>query len=268
MTLGFVIPFKPKFTTKSWETDNELLCETINSITNQTYPDIKVYIVFSDEPLKFVSDKRVKFLKFGYPYLKFKDIPNNENELIFHKDKMLLEKRLDKSKKIMWGCKMAKEDGCDYIMAIDADDLISNKIAEYVNLNHDKKKVPGWFISKGIVLKYKSRIGIGNDYMNLFNGSTHIIRQDLIKIPDFETAYYLDYSLFTSHGWTVSRMEDVFKQKLKEIKFYAVIYVVHSNNTSSILKLHTYFSVRNFVKRIVRFKYIGTGVKKEFSINW
>src|SRR5690606_4716603 len=133
-------------------------------------------------------------------------------------------------KKITYGCKIAKEDGCDYIMSVDADDLISNQLLNYIEANNNNGKVPGWYIEKGYVVSEGGNWAIRQKKMHLFNGSTHILRSDIINIPDFNSTEWHDFSLFTAHGWIKGRLKKYFNIEIEPIGFYAVVYIIHHNN--------------------------------------
>lgn len=266
--VGFIIPLKPKFTSSNWNEDSRLLKDTLRSILNQSASDFKAYVVYSDLPEFPLEESRIIYLKCPYPFLSYDEIPNHDIELRWHKNKRLLEKRLDKSKKIMYGCQKAIEKGCQYLMSIDSDDLISSRIVDYINKNNREGKTAGWYINRGYVLNKNSRLGVKNHYMQSFNGSTHILRHDLVKIPDFNNAGYVDYSLFTAHGWTLNRIEEQYKVKLEPLNFYGVIYIVHKTNISKIKSIHQSLSIKNLVKRIVRLKIVTKEMKREFGMDY
>ena len=117
----------------------------------------------------------------------------------------MLERRWDKSKKIFYGCKIAKEEGCTYLMSVDADDLVSNRLVSYIDDRIKENDVPGFYIKKGFLLHTgeKRMIKISEGMQN-FNGSTHILKTDYVEIPDFNTGEWMDYNLFTSHGWILT----------------------------------------------------------------
>lgn len=263
---GFIIPFKPKTSENSWATDQDLLRKTIKSILNQSSKNFRIYVIYTDLPGSKVEDEKVKYIKSPFAFLKYDDIPANEEMLQYHKDKILMEKRFDKAKKLTHGSMIAKEEGCFYLMAVDADDLISNRITEFVDRHCDNDTEPGWYIDKGYVLHTGSRWALKKRNMNYFNGSTHILRSDLVKIPAADSTHWHDYSLFTSHGWIRERLKMYDDIDIKPLGFYGVIYMVHSNNTSNVQTIFTKYSLKNILKRIIFGRLISQKISKEFSL--
>ncbi|MDP5082360.1 MAG: hypothetical protein NWP87_06870, partial [Winogradskyella sp.] len=114
---------------------------------------------------------RVQFLQVDFlpPILK-----NNADDLWI--------KRADKGQKIRLATKEASKLGVSYIMTVDSDDCISNKICEFV-LSHLKDSISGWYVKKG----YLYPEGKGYLYLNLKNfntlcGSCIIIKPKLIDL--------------------------------------------------------------------------------------
>lgn len=263
---GFLIPFKPRTTEHSWATDQELLKKTIASILNQVSENFRIYVIYTDLPDSKLDDGKVQYIKSPFPFLQYDDIPANEEMLPYHKDKRLMEKRFDKGKKLTYGGMVARQDGCTYLMAVDADDLISNRITEFVDKHNNHNTAPGWYIDKGYVLQTGSRWALKKKNMNYFNGSTHIVRADLIKVPPAGSTHWHDYSFFTSHGWIRERLKMYDDIDIYPLGFYGVIYVVHSNNTSDVQAIFTKSSFKNWLKRIIFGRLITQKIGREFSI--
>lgn len=264
--IGFIIPFKPKTSENSWATDQALLQKTITSILNQLSGNFKVYVIYTDLPGERIEDRKVKYIKTPFPFLQYDDIPEKEEMLQYHKDERLMEKRYDKGKKLTHGSIVARQDGCSYLMAVDADDLISNRITEFVDRHSNNNTEPGWYIDKGYVLHTGSRWALKKKDMNYFNGSTHILRSDLVKPPAENSTHWHDYSLFTSHGWIRERLKMYDDVDIKPLGFYGVIYVVHSGNTSNVQAIFTKYSIKNILKRIIFGRWVSGKISKEFSI--
>ena len=267
-TLGFIIPLKPKSQSKDWAKVCALLKATITSLLNQTSTNFKIYVVFTDDPKIEITSERLIFIHFPFPFATTSEILESETILYrFGNDPIILERRWDKSKKIFYGCKKAKEDGCKYLMCVDSDDLVSNKIVAHIEKKLEENATPGFYIEKGYLYRSgkKRMIYISRDFQN-FNGSTHIIREDFITIPDFEKGVWMDYNLFTSHGWIRYRLNETYGIELDPIAFPAVIYVAHGGNISNVCNLTMKEKMKNFVKLILRGQWIDTNIKKEFSI--
>lgn len=266
--IAFILPLKPKTQSKNWEKDCSLLQKTIESLLNQRSSNYKIFVVYTDEPLIKNADSKITWVKFPYPFVAFDAIPEASEILPhFNFDKLMLERRWDKSKKIFYGCKQAKEQGCTYFMSVDADDLISNRLVEYVENRMSTDDCPGFYINRGYLLKYGSNRMIRmDDGMQNFNGSTHLLRSDLVPIPDFEKGKWLDYNLFTSHGWVLHRLKESRNVQLEAIPFPAVIYVAHGGNISKVSSLGFKEKIKRWIKLIVRGQNLNQPIRTEFAI--
>jgi len=65
-------------------------------------------------------------------------------------------------------------------MAVDYDDLISNRLAQFVSINPDE---PGWFFNDGYLYSPGSELRLYQPNFFQFCGTSHIIRAPLLKIP-------------------------------------------------------------------------------------
>ena len=266
--IAFIIPLKPKSQSKNWENDCLLLQQTISSISNQECKQFKIYLVYSDKPEIILDRCDVELVSFPYAFPSLSDIPDASSIMpYFNNDSIMLLRRWDKSRKIFYGCKKAKEEGCSYLMSVDSDDLLSRNLSCYISKNAHFQNAPGFYIEKGFLFKKGSGSLITIDEgMQNYNGSTHILRADLVKIPDFSTGVWVDYNLFTSHGWIISRIKELYGLDLKPIPFPAVIYVYHDNNISKGSPTTLKERVKYFLKMLLSGQKITADIKKEFSL--
>jgi hypothetical protein len=263
--LGFIVPIKPKKHSRDWHQDNLLLERSVRSICNQTSRDFRVILVYSDMPEITFTDTNLHYVH--YPFGDF-----TVNEIHDWQDRSkwyaapYAERMMDKGRKIMLGCKLAKELGCTYLMSVDSDDLVSEKLTAFVAENGNVRK-PGWRILKGYIYEEGSKIVVKNPKIWGINGSTHIIREDLVKVPDLNTNFNLfDCSLFEGHAYTLQRLIDYYNERLEFLPFYGVIYVIHNNNYSKVKEIVTSLTIKHIVKKIVFGKFITSDIRKEFGL--
>lgn len=265
--VAFVIPLKPKSKSGNWEEDCKVLNKTLASLINQCSPNFKAYVIYTDIPVIIINDPRIHYIEFPYGFQEFAEIPEKEQLLKLLETERMVVRRWDKGRKVTYGSKLAFEANCSYIMSLDADDLVSNRLVAYIEKNCKNASVPGWVIDKGYVYKestnYLLRIP---QRLHYINGSTIILHKKLIRIPDFSSAEYLDYNLFTDHAWVYDRIQEEYAVSLEFVAFPAVIYFVHENNVSKVDKTHYGFSFKNVVKRILRGTRLSTKLRDEFSL--
>jgi hypothetical protein len=262
--IGFVVPVKPKNVSKDWDYDNLLLERTARSICAQTDDHFRLVIVYNDLPDIIYNHPNIIFAHYPFPFVGVDEIEDLDYVLKYH-SREYAEKMMDKGKKIHFGCKKAIEAGCDYMMGIDSDDLISNKIAAFVH-KHAANNKAGWRIKKGFIYEEDTNILIKKYDIQNINGGTHIIRKDLITIPDFTSNLFWNYNLFEAHGYTYFRIRDFHNELLEDYPSFGMIYIVHKNNYSNILELTKAITLKNIVKKILRGKFLSGNIRREYQL--
>ena len=118
----FGVTLRSKAASKNWAHVVADFNRTLYSIYRQTDPDFRVIVACHDLPeLDREYDERVEFLQTDVP------VPTTS-----------LEMMQDKGYKLSMIGKRIRELGGGYTMIVDADDLVSNRIAAYVNAHPGK----------------------------------------------------------------------------------------------------------------------------------
>ena len=263
--LGFVVPIKSKAVSKDWDYELKLLERTARSICNQTNAQFKLIIVYNEKPEINFNHENIVYVNYPYPFVTADKIEDFDSYVQKYYNREYAEKMLDKGKKISYGCKIAKEYNCSYLMAVDSDDLVSNKLAEYVN-GHAGSDTAGWRVRKGFIYEEGSFYVTKSKQIYGINGSTHIISSKIIETPNFERNIFWNFNLFEAHGYTRQRLKDYHKAELKEIDFNGIIYVIHKNNYSNIKKITSTLTLKNVIKKIIRGKLITEKISMEFGL--
>jgi hypothetical protein len=264
---AIIIPFRPKAESVNWKTESELLQKTINSVLLQTYKGVNVFVIYNEKPLIQTNDDRVEFIQFPYGHQSFDDMQNREDLLDKFKSKKMVVRRWDKARKLTYGCKLAKEKGYNYIMALDADDLLSKHFFASLVTNCKNGQCPGWYMHRGFIYKPgTSYLMLVPKLMRFLNGSTHVLRADLVPIPEFTSTDWLDYSLFTDHGWIKDRLKKYLDIDLLPINEPMLVYVVHASNISKVHTKEYGLSIKNIVKRILRGRLLTKKIRGDFNI--
>ena len=263
--IGFIVPITPKKYSKDWHFANLMLERTVKSICNQTSRNFKLIIVYNDKPKIEFIDPNIHYVPYSCPEITISQIEDFDFMSQWFTVEFA-ERMMDKSRKITVGCQVAKELGCNYLMAIDSDDMISNKIAQYVNENADSK-VAGWRVSNGYLYNEGSYFVVKNNQIWAMNGSTHIIRADLVPIPDFSTDFkLLSYNLFQQHAYTCQRIQDWNAEKLMELPFSGTVYLIHPNNYSQVDKILSANRIKKLIKLLWYGAFLTKRIKEEFAI--
>jgi hypothetical protein len=265
--VGFVIPFKPFIKTRDWIKENSLLQRTIISLLNQKNEKFRIFVIYTDLPSVEIVDRRVILIKSPFEFLAYSEIPNCSTLVKKFPNEQWLEGLWDKSRKVCYGCLLAKELGCNYIMAVDSDDLVSNKLVGFVESNNMNGEVAGWYVNKGYVYEDGAFYLMRSYKMNFINASTHIIRSDLVRTPDFNSTGWEDYSLFTDHGYLKDRIKHNYNEHLKPLPFFAVIYIAHANNMSDVSKNLAEIGFKNILKKAIYGTLVNKKIQREFSMS-
>jgi hypothetical protein len=265
---AFIIPLRPKAESADWQGDKVLLNRTIESVLRQTYTNLRIYVLYTDAPDVQIADPRLVYVEFPFGYQTWDDLKNKEELFSKFKSKQKAVRRWDKARKLCYGSKLAKEAGCNYIMALDSDDLLSKHFLAYLFSTTDANNCRGWYLDKGYLYKEGADFLISVPrYMCGLNGSTHMLHNDLVKIPDFNSLDWNDYNLFTDHGWIRGRMKKYYDAELIPVPKAMLVYVVHGSNMSQVYQKEFGFNLKAIVKRILRGVKLTADLKEEFNIS-
>lgn len=275
----FAIPLRAKETTNDWNEITRLFNNTLQSIFNQKGSgNFKCIVACNDVPyLKEKYDERLEFIKMKLP------IPYTWMEMAHDKFWKLTAISV-RCREILENSS-CPENGI-YIMPVDADDLLSNRIALWCDEHPDAN---GFVSKEGYVWKRGERkLKIYPD-MHEYCGSCNIIkmyREDLPdKMPyddslchDTPTAKVLNrkYPIRFNHNEVVKKYSDIGKP-FEILPFRSTIYVLgHGDNISSIYnseykandnkRFHPVALVRS-VLNIRNIRRLSKSICSEFSID-
>ena len=267
--LGFLVAFRSKGSSKNWEEDCMLLQNTLQSICNQIERKFKVFVIYTDLPEIIYDAEKVFFVKFPFPVLAQEALIETAllvNPLFDLEKNLRIAQDYDKSKRISYACTIAKEHYCDFVMSVDADDLISNRIASFVHANKEEKY--GWFVNAGYI-----RSGSGSFLIKVkrlmvnINGSTNIVHINLIPEANFESRLVAEFAFFHWHSYLRYKIKEQYKDTLKPLPFYAIIYILHDSSLSGYNAFLKKQVLKTAMKYLLRGKWLTKSMKKEFGIN-
>jgi hypothetical protein len=163
--LVFIIPIKSKKLSQSWGTVSSLFERCVKSICNQTANNFQVIVVCNEKPETEFTHPQITYIERDFPMI------NTEWRT----------KELDRTRKIITGLIHAQTLKPSHIMFVDADDCVSNRLAEFVAQNHQSN---GWYFPKGYMYQDGSKsIRIMRKGFHNYCGTSNIIRNDLFGLP-------------------------------------------------------------------------------------
>lgn len=246
----FCIPLRGKATTQSWSRVCGLLEETLTSVFAQEDSEVEAIVACHDLPdTAFRGEPRVTFLQTD------RAIPANP-----------AEQMLDKShKKIMAGEEVCRRGG-GYMVILDADDLVSNRLASFIRATDNRR---GYLFNVGYRFDARTRRIWRLEGFDEHCGSCaafHVIPEDLLGtsglIREIGQARHADF------GDLAARVG----RPLDPVPFPAVIYREnHGENHSAIGHRRSPFSgLRNQAHRLantwIASRRVPGTVMSEFSL--
>lgn len=260
--LTFVVPVKSKVVTSDWNRFSQLLERTLKSICNQKDSNFKVVVVCHEIPEITFSHKNLHYVPVDFE-------PPNSND--FESSKSFYKaKEMDKGKKILLGVKYAsKEFKTDYIMTVDSDDFVSEKISTFVN--NGRGNIPGWYVKNGYIHGGGKKFLVKTSKFNYLCGSSIIVKPELVKhFIGVDSTFYFNHRLiildtnielqkvpFPAGIYDIGNGENIYMtfQKVKSFNQLG-----NRISFKSLTKL--YLRLKNY-----RFRFITQKLRKEFNFH-
>ena len=249
----FGIPLRSEATSNDWERVTEYFNRTLWSVYNQTDPDFKIIVACHDIPtLHHNFDERVEFIQVDAP------IPRTKSEMM-----------LDKGHKVHTIGIRIRELGGGFTMIVDADDIQSNRIAEYVNRHNN---------ANGFLSHNGYYYCVGNNFVKkghkFPNGSSTIVKYCVDDLPE---KYYDKMVASENTNMHIIRKKhgDIPKicaelgRPLERLPFIASIYVRETGDNHSLMNKNE-SKIRVLEQKVMPKIYFSKHPQlcKEFSIDW
>lgn len=236
LTLTFIIPLRPKATTTNWHLVSKLCLQTIHSCLMNGSPGIRVLIIGHDRPngLFDAADSRVQFLEAQHP------LPSGFIGSVG---------MLDKWKKVTLGLVSLASSPPDYFMIVDADDLVSRKLYDFVDLNRPRN---GLIIKDGYVHRDGSPfVRLLKDTFNW--GTNSVIATRAVGLPQSLDEDQVQSCIPLRAGHTI--IDHAMRSAglpLDRVPFPAAVYVGHTEQHSIAIGETQKVSLRQTLGRIKR----------------
>lgn len=140
LMLYFLVPLRAKATSKNWDIEMECFKNMIESVFSQVDDSFHFVLVCHNTP-KIMNTylSKASVIEVNIP------IPQT-----------LADQAIDKKEKLRIGLDyiMSEMDEDTYVMPLDSDDIVCNKLSEYVKMNTGHT---GWYLEKGYRLYYNTK---------------------------------------------------------------------------------------------------------------
>lgn len=205
---------------RDWGYHTWLLERTLDSIVAQTSLDYDAVVVCHDIPeIAHKEHPKVHFVSVDFP-------PPGRISDDMYRDKVL---------KITRGIEWASRRCSEYVMFVDADDLVSRRLASFVSTHSGKN---GWYIKSGFTFRYGDRWLRKSVPHHMICGTCAIVRTDLLMSSKSEFCRGETANTLANAGHTnyVSHLEAQ-GAPIEPLPFPGAVYVIHAESTSTILSI-------------------------------
>ncbi len=241
--LSFIIPLRSKKASNNWDKVVHDFNMTLKSVLNQLDPDFRVIVVCTDLP-PMPDDDRIEVIQIESNY------------------RNVWDGAPDKWKKIKAGCIRVRDYGGGYIMVVDADDLVSNRISRWVNANG---KEHGFYAKTGYEYDDRAkRIIIAPKFWNLC-GTCAVLNCSETDLPASQDDPDEKYTVLAGH----TKWKGLFEQAgrpLTPFPFRPVVYKINTNENISLQKNNVGFK-RKMLRKIFKGFPVSEKIRAEFSLH-
>lgn len=168
--IAFITSLRNPLNSDSYERVEKLLMETLASVCAQTDKDFVVIVVGNRAPT-FALPNKVHFVPVDFPPTSAVAGPRTEiGPFVW-----------DKGTKIGVGLAFARQFKPDQVMIFDADDFVSNRIAEYANA---RPSADGWVIADGWMYSGSRKVFRKIQDFNRVCGTCYVIPFAAYAVPE------------------------------------------------------------------------------------
>jgi hypothetical protein len=168
--LLFVTSLRSPANARDYGQVERLLLQTLGAIDHQTNREYRVVIVGNQEP-SFTLPDQVEYVGVTWP------APEAEHGV--HASRAAFVR--DKGTKIGLGLSVARKWNPDYAMIVDADDLVSRRLTEFVQ---SSEPCDGWYVETGYKYSARKQAIQTLGGFNRWCGSCHIVRYGVYEAPE------------------------------------------------------------------------------------
>lgn len=247
----FLIPLRSKRSSNNWVSVEKLFNNTLASVFNQKDPDFKVIVACHEKPeLESNYDDRLEFISAS-----FKPPVETSQHLTdkYYKKRMLV-------------CR-AQQLGAKYVMFVDADDYVSNKISGWIKgRNHPS----GWFIKTGYEYNIrKGTIRVTPNFNHICGTSAILNISELIEPVDTNFTNYVrkdEYLFDFGHNEWHDILNLQKRPNLEIIPFKGAIYVLNTGENWTNTAGQRIGKFRKLYRNLIPGMKPGKKLREEFAL--
>ena len=258
--LHFVIPFRSAKTSKNWGETCRLLERTVSSAANQPGQSVRIWVVCHEPPEHIQLPDTAKILEVPFAPPDTSVCNKDMNTMLWHF-------RTDKGRKALYGLEQVRTQKDAYVMFLDADDLVSSRLAGFV---HSKMGANGWYIHRGYRWDQETpRWLFPRKRFNHECGSSYILKADRAPFPE-RVDYSLDYSdyyirRYNVHAYIADAMRKA-DTPISALPFPGAVYTFNSQNIFARTLRPQDPKWKQAARILIKGKRIDAGTRAEFGL--
>jgi len=234
--IGIIIPLRAPETTSNWLAVSEICKRTLNSIFQSTSSNYSIVLVCHQAPGGLKNDQTLSVVEMRLP------IPTDQEGY-----------KSDKFKKIVEGAKILRKEKFDYIMILDADDLIHRRLIEWIV---EKPLCNGYRVHRGWVYGGGAFARVQHNFDAMCGSS--IIHRDVPHKSGADPAL-IPHCCAWGYYITIGK-------PLYDIPFRAVCKVIGYGENISAGKCFLGPNITSTIKKIFHMRPIGSKFRRDFGI--
>jgi len=247
--LVFIISLRSPAVAGNWRIISELCTRTLESCCSQSVDAFRVLLVCNKPPESLPSLRPLTVIAEDFP------VPQTKQEQL-----------VDKYRKIQRGLIYARPWAPFYWMKVDADDCVSNRLAEHVA---SRSATPGWFFPQGYVYSEgASQVYLERrDFFRMCGTSSILFCGSADQLPQSMNQELREFDyLQIPHGELVEFMERV-GRPLTALPFPGAVYCTGTGeNWSGFSGVETFHSLKWKIRRFFNLKRLTPRIETEFAL--
>lgn len=250
--LYFAVPLKARAVARDWDRVSLCFNRCLASLFGQTNDDFRVIVALHDKPdLDVAHDERLHILEVDHP-----------------PPRSLTEQMVDKGQKIHLIANHIRAAGGGPVMKVDADDLVSNRLAQHV-VDHPGHH--GWYMEDGYEYLFGAERVRHCPRFHRLCGTSTIVNYEADELPaGADDARHDDvadrYHIRAPHERTHTLRQSIGKP-LERLPFVGAMYVVDTQDNHSI-QSGAIPAKRRLIRRVTPSKAVSPALQAEFSMDW
>lgn len=234
--VSFIVPLRSPQSCSDWSTVSALCKRTLGSLANQSSSDWHCLLVCNEPPLQVGDMPKVTVIQDRFP------IPQD------HRERML-----DKGRKKRRGLAELRSRATEYVMCLDADDLLHRRLVEFVA---DHSADPGWLLARGY--EYASgRFALQKSNFHMGCGSSCILRHEgIVRDPR---------PFLMSHVH-VKGYYDQIGRPLAKLPFYGALHILETGQNNQNRSLPRVTGLRSALYLARRLKPVTRRIRDTYNL--